>query len=449
MVSLAARCGQVGLGGTVDALEPTVVATDKMAGSAQVRGVVAGGLSSALLLDDASLLTVPQPQTLTEALVDSLVHAADYGQLAEVAAATFGSPALVVASFQRADGDLDYAAVEVVNKRLLQTFDAAPAVVAAVKHALLTLLQAIENLMASQLSAQQATDTSPTGANAASLSPAPLRRTASMQARNGGGSFLTTPLLVLLQSPLIYHPSEGAHLERLARIFDAAPLEVRTAATKQLAAYPNDIFGGRIVKPLGEAIDRLLQASAGSGGVTDGLAALIRLQGLACEANDASAVLDTSAFYQQWLSDHLDLSRDYVVWAQHGPAERGVSVRTQPWSFCTEPWLLTPTAKAQLIKVEASLRMSQSIQASRAIAMGRARPLQGPVSASISLTECVPAPPLPRRRRARPHRPARHMSTEPHARAGSPQGRPVAPSHPFSPPPGEGWLNVWAASPLR
>ena len=63
-----------------------------------------------------------------------------------------------------------------------------------------------------------------------------------------------------------------------------------------------------------------------------------------------------------------------MSWAQYGPAERGVPLSV-PWSFCSEPWLFNAGAKARLLKVEAELRMSQSIAQARAFArMGGAAP---------------------------------------------------------------------------
>jgi E3 ubiquitin-protein ligase HERC4 len=58
------------------------------------------------------------------------------------------------------------------------------------------------------------------------------------------------------------------------------------------------------------------------------------------------------------------MAHDYAVWAQHGPSLRGSDPR-QGWSFCSEPWLLSPQAKVRLLQVEAMNKMYHSQRQAR------------------------------------------------------------------------------------
>jgi len=62
-----------------------------------------------------------------------------------------------------------------------------------------------------------------------------------------------------------------------------------------------------------------------------------------------------------------------MTWSQHGPLSRGVDWR-EGFSFCSEPWLLNPQAKARLLQVEAAIKMGSAQQQAVRTALLAGRP---------------------------------------------------------------------------
>ena len=356
-----ARCGQLGLGvAATDKVWPTLL--EQLPGAPTA--VAAGGYSSALLLDPQATLGPPVPETLSAAAVSDLARRTDWQRLAQLADRVLSSPVLAAASFVGADGTShSFEACEACYQALLAAFDAAPSVVQAMSAALPRMLTALRQEM-DELIAAQAADGSSSGAPTPSRTPSG----AALGRSRSGVTLLAAPLLTVLQSPLLSHPSEGRQLVSAGLIIDAAPADVKLELGRQLEACPLDIFGGRIVAGLLRALDSALAdaaSSAPSSERSSAVVVIVRLLGLCRDANVRSGILPPDAFYSPWLSEHLDMERDYVTWAQHGPAERGKPVAV-PWSFCSEPWLFDPGAKAKLLRTEALIRMSTVVQQSRA-----------------------------------------------------------------------------------
>ena len=231
--------------------------------------------------------------------------------------------------------------------------------------------------------------------------------------------YVLTPLATLLHNPLLSHASETHHLVRIATLVDCSlKPDGRHRLALMLAKQPADVFAARVVRPIVGAIERTLSSQrAGGDSNMSEVVALVRLLGLARDANEharrraaeaeaaaapaaagagsssssvspadgamgssssagsvAPGTIDPSEFYSNFLSEHLDERRDYVAWSQYGPIDRG----TDPsggWSFCSEPWVLNPQAKARLLQVEAAIKMGQSQQQAISAALGSGRQL--------------------------------------------------------------------------
>jgi hypothetical protein len=261
--------------------------------------------------------------------------------------------------------------------------------------------------------------------------------------------------VVLLQNPLLSHESEAAQLHALAKIIDEGlSAEQRSHLAQILTGTPTDIFAARIVRPTREALERALKLRqpASEPSALEPVVHLTRLLGLAREANllirqraagatggDVSADLGTGGtertglsggiadaeFYSPFLSEHLDLQHDYLTWMQHGPCERGGPDWRSRWSFCSEPWILTAQAKAQLLHIEASIQMQQQVHQQVAMLRAGVRRLQD--------VDDLALPPKSRRLRsnfsARVTAPA--ASTGPRADAPPPPPPPPDPASPF------------------
>lgn len=451
-----AHSGQLGLGSTVDARSPQLVPLpDAGNNGLQVHSVVAGGHSSAVLLRatiseaEVAAPLARQPARLAPDVVNSLIASADWTTLATLVGAVFGSPALVNASFADqggADPGLYGATLEQVYVLLLKTFAAAPTVLAALKDSMKKLITTVSSALHDE-----------------SKKPPPLQRSGSSigsltlsaphRARH-----LLTPLVVLLQNPLLSHESEAAQLHALAKIIDEGlSAEQRSHLAQILAGTPTDIFAARIVRPTREALERALKLRqpASEPSALAPVVHLTRLLGLAREANhlirqraagvtggDVSGDMGTGVaerstglsggiadaeFYSPFLSEHLDLQHDYLTWMQHGPCERGGPDWRSHWSFCSEPWILTAQAKAQLLHIEAAIQMQQQVQQQVAMLRAGVRRLQD--------VDDLALPPKSRRLRASFSASARVMapaaSSGPLADAPPPPPPPPDPASPF------------------
>ena len=142
--------------------------------------------------------------------------------------------------------------------------------------------------------------------------------------------------------------------------------------------------------------------------------------GVAERSTGLSGGIADAEFYSPFLSEHLDLQHDYLTWMQHGPCERGGPDWRSHWSFCSEPWILTAQAKAQLLHIEAAIQMQQQVQQQVAMLRAGVRRLQD--------VDDLALPPKSRRLRASFSASARVMA--PAASSG-----PLADAPPPPPPP--------------
>ena len=442
----AARSGQVGFGDTVDVLAPKFVGrvasgeNGETSGaeplSARVRRIAAGGHSSALLLKGDEMdvgiggLAPRQPATLSLEEVQRLSSDGDWKALESLVSAVFASPALVNASYADEPRGGLRPTLEPTYVALLKCYHKAPAVLDALRESVPVLLEGLRTALIDAGSGAgplipPSPSRTPSGKSASSSSAIDISTprspsSAAATQRAYRHNFVLTPIAVALHNPLLSHASEAQHLLTIAGIVDESlNHDGRHRLMLLLAKQPADVFAARVVRPLIAAIERAVASERAGGGSTLGeVVSLVRLLGLARDANEharkraaeldavcggaggsssdggssstsaapssdnnsmAPGTIDAGEFYSPFLSEHLDAQRDYVNWANHGSLDRGVNFRNG-WSFCSEPWILNPQAKARLLQVEASIKMAQSQHSAVAQAMsGRSAPQSGSV----------------------------------------------------------------------
>ena len=398
----SARCGQLGASdpqlALVDAPTPALVALPP--GGAPPSAVAAGGHSTALLLGGTPPAPAAfAPPTLSAEAVKELCAAERWLELTAAVDAVFGSPALLAASFTSGAGDVggaQHAALEATYVALLSASERAPSLLDALSASLPRLLTAAEEALAAAASeppspqrpaaahsaAAASTASTHSAAYAATVDagasgPPPLQRSSSLGGRGPAlASALGVPLLATLQSPLLSHESNAVHLRRAAAAVDLAPAACRTLMVESLASgCPPEVFASRLVRPAAAALERAMQAAVTGAAVGGEVVPLVRWLGLLRDASMRGGesphrngpLVGEGEFYSRVLSEQLDVRSDYLTWARHGPSERGAALSV-PFTFCSEPWLFNAAAKARLLKVEAEVRMSQSIEQAQAFA---------------------------------------------------------------------------------
>ena len=104
------------------------------------------------------------------------------------------------------------------------------------------------------------------------------------------------------------------------------------------------------------------------------------------EANQLGRKLPPEAFYNELISDKLDVLDHYVAWRQTHDMPSAAPGADGPFSFCSFPFLLNPRAKSKLLQTEARIQMDQASADSRD---GSGR---GPCCRSRRWPACCPAP---------------------------------------------------------
>ncbi|EOD05902.1 putative ubiquitin protein ligase [Emiliania huxleyi CCMP1516] len=287
------------------------------------RCVAAGGYGSAA----AGELGPPQPPALSAGSALCLADGRRWGELAERVGAVFASPALLAACFGAADGSYDPAALEATYVTLMRTYEAAPPVVAALRASIPRLLSHLGGEIEAAQGAQ------------------------------------TVALLALLRN------------RAPAMLASLSPPASRRAA-ELLSAAPNEVLGGRVVRPLRELLERLFCRGGSLAALTERVAPVVGTLSLARDASALAAArglpaVPAAEFRCAALSERLcavptqqlpngthqqtgpsGLQRDYAAWAQ---GEAG-------FTFCSQPWLFSVAAKGKLLQLEAALRMQHSQQ---------------------------------------------------------------------------------------
>eukprot|EP00873_Tetraselmis_striata_P021086 jgi/Tetstr1/441350/TSEL_029601.t1 len=229
-------------------------------------------------------------------------------------------------------------------------------------------------------------------------------------------------LPLLLHSPLLSEATEHSRslLVDIAARIEQLPAPAKRSLVDAWAAYPPELLGGRLVRMLTRQLGALLRRAARGlpagkklgptdlqdvddygrvcNGPVSGLAALLGLLKAASDANlggssraahratsgapgeapdgaqlgsSAGAALPSRAFYVDGIADTVDLSSDYLCWMK--PEEwmlpsfglerlaLGGGGGSEPFSFCSHPFLLDPLAKRQVVQISAALSMGREV----------------------------------------------------------------------------------------
>lgn len=416
---------------------PAELRLPQLAGRVARRVVVCAGAHSTAVIaaerERAALVTSPPEACFAsaaevEALAKAAIAPAELEQLSRRAAAVFGSPALLNASFAQPDSAADASAggsvrgseLERAYVALIQTHSRSPALLLALRTSVGEAIARLEELLAraavrGAAGAGAGASGSGAGGGGASSGAAAGSGSARGEGSSGGGgkaaaselaagsmalskarpgppalpasassgvrplsrqlslsahvtNALPTAqaacrtLVALLQSPLMSDSrltaDELPRIGRLVRALDAAGLRELVDA---LRALEPALFGARIVRALRGRFEETLQAAAGRGLWDENgesrQAHLLALLALAHQANEldeasrGSTRIPRKELASTWVSEHVDLTAQFGAWVQGGIG----------FNVCNYPFLLTVTAKGQLLKVEAAVRMQTEV----------------------------------------------------------------------------------------
>ena len=178
-------------------------------------------------------------------------------------------------------------------------------------------------------------------------------------------------LLAAAQSPLLAERATASVLvPRLCNTILLAPPAARRVLVRWWSGYPPDLLRDRVVAPLQSYLTDELAATKK---LTLSVMAVIKvLADVHRASGEAALPLPPDAFYNELISDKLDVEDHYVAWRQThdapaaaaaacagGPAADG------PFSFCSYPFLLNPRAKSKLLHTEARFLMTQTVHQAR------------------------------------------------------------------------------------
>jgi len=226
---------------------------------------------------------------------------------------------------------------------------------------------------------------------------------------------LSTPeraqaMLAAAQSPLLGDAAAAAVLvPRLCNTVLLAPTACRRVLVKWWAEYPPALLELRVVRPLQRYLTTELAATKK---LTVAVMSAIKVLACVEEASQlgggsAGPLLPPEAFYNELISDKLDVEDHYVAWRQthesagmamaggaggaaasSSAAERvgltttngasggdggppggsgasAAAANDGPFSFCSYPFLLNPRAKSKLLHTEARFLMTQTVHQAR------------------------------------------------------------------------------------
>jgi ubiquitin-protein ligase E3 A len=172
-------------------------------------------------------------------------------------------------------------------------------------------------------------------------------------------------LAVAAHSPLLSTAAPGAALLRtLCPLLACASPRVRAGLRAGWACTPAALLASRTVRPLQAFVSAEITSARAT---TPHVVAAIRVLALAHAANAAPSrplaeALSADEFCNSVISDNFNVSEDFSLWVHGGAA----------FTFCAHAFLLSPSAKAKLLRFEAATRMHASVQASRAAAAAAA-----------------------------------------------------------------------------
>jgi ubiquitin-protein ligase E3 A len=170
-------------------------------------------------------------------------------------------------------------------------------------------------------------------------------------------------LLAAMQSQLLGDSRVANTLiPRVCNAVLAAPSSTRHLLVKWWAEYPAELLETRVVKPLQKYLTDELYATKK---LTISVMNVIKVLAKVEEANQLGRQLPPDAFYNELISEKLDVLDHYVAWRQTHDMPQHASGTDGPFSFCSYPFLLNPRAKSKLLHTEARIQMDQTVAQSR------------------------------------------------------------------------------------
>ena len=186
-------------------------------------------------------------------------------------------------------------------------------------------------------------------------------------------------LLAAIQSPLLGDSRcANSLIPRVCNIVLASPSTCRHLLVGWWAAYDPSLLETRVVRPLQTYLTDELYATKK---LTISVMNAIKVLALVEEANQLGRLLPPEAFYNELISEKLDVLDHYVAWRQTHDMPRHTSSSDGPFSFCSYPFLLNPRAKSKLLQTEARIQMDQTVADARVEAQSNpgASLLEGPI----------------------------------------------------------------------
>ena len=170
-------------------------------------------------------------------------------------------------------------------------------------------------------------------------------------------------LLAAIQSPLLGDSRcANSLIPRVCNIVLASPPTCRHLLVGWWAAYDPSLLERRVVKPLQTYLTDELYATKK---LTISVMNAIKVLAMVEEANQLGRLLPPEAFYNELISEKLDVLDHYVAWRQTHDMPRHSSSSDGPFSFCSYPFLLNPRAKSKLLQTEARIQMDQTVADAR------------------------------------------------------------------------------------
>ena len=193
-------------------------------------------------------------------------------------------------------------------------------------------------------------------------------------------------LLAAMQSPLLGDSRcSNSLIPRVCNIILASPASCRHLLVGWWSAYDPSLLERRVVAPLQKYLTDELYATKK---LTISVMNAIKVLALVEEANQLGRLLPPEAFYNELISEKLDVLDHYVAWRQTHDMPRHSTASDGPFSFCSYPFLLNPRAKSKLLHTEARIQMDQTVADARVEAQNGKRQSEDPI---------VPGPKLPKR----------------------------------------------------
>ena len=170
-------------------------------------------------------------------------------------------------------------------------------------------------------------------------------------------------VLSIMQSQLLGDSRcSNSVIPRVCNIVLAAPSTCRHLLIKWWSEYNRSLLESRVVKPLQKYLtDELFATKKLTVAVMNAIKVLAYVE----EANQLGRRLPPECFYNELISEKLDVLDHYVAWRQSHDMPQLAGSADGPFSFCSYPFLLNPRAKSKLLHTEARIQMDQTVADAR------------------------------------------------------------------------------------